>query len=131
VRYVGEPVALVVAESRYIAEDAARAGADRVMRRSTAGDRSAGSEKKPGRACSYMAEGQDPNEISVRRLSLWPTPRPRSKRPTTSWKMTVRLPPALVHAGWNVYVCVAQHNPADGSYDCMANFQGPFQHPIR
>jgi hypothetical protein len=29
------------------------------------------------------------------------------------------------------FVAVASHNPADDSYDCMANFQGPFStHPV-
>src|SRR6266567_4963548 len=29
------------------------------------------------------------------------------------------------------YVCVATYNPADRSYDCLANFQGPFStHPV-
>src|ERR1700730_9658076 len=29
------------------------------------------------------------------------------------------------------YVVVAQHNPAEGSYDVLANFQGPFSmHPV-
>ena len=29
------------------------------------------------------------------------------------------------------YVVVATHNPANDSYDCMANFQGPFStHPV-
>ena len=29
------------------------------------------------------------------------------------------------------YVVVAEHNPADDSYDVLANFQGPFStHPV-
>ena len=32
---------------------------------------------------------------------------------------------------WNATSCVAQYNPADGEYDVLANFQGPFStHPV-
>ena len=44
--------------------------------------------------------------------------------------MTVPFP-RLSFTPIECYVVVAQHNPAEGSYDVLANFQGPFSmHPV-
>ena len=61
VRYVGEPVALVVAESRYLAEDAAELVQIEYAARS--GDRSV---EPPRRAAPLLHAEAKTNEISVR-----------------------------------------------------------------
>ena len=67
VRYVGEPVALVVAESRYIAEDAAELVDDRI-RAARSGDRSARGVREI-RAAAPSA-GRDQRSLGARIL-LW------------------------------------------------------------
>ena len=67
VRYVGEPVALVVAESRYIAEDAAELVDDRI-RAARSGDRSAQGVREFGAAGA--SGSQDQRSLGARIL-LW------------------------------------------------------------
>ncbi len=125
VRYVGEPVALVVAESRYLAEDAAErvqveyAPVEAVI--------------DPIAACGATAPLLHPeaktNEISVRRFSYGDTKAAFAQADRTV-KMTVTFP-RLSFTPMECYVVVAEHNPADGSYNVLANFQGPFStHPV-
>ena len=79
VRYVGEPVALVVAESRYLAEDAAELVQHR-LRAARGGDRPAGrASKSARRSCIPQAKT---NEISVREIQLRRHQDARSSRPT-------------------------------------------------
>jgi 2-furoyl-CoA dehydrogenase large subunit len=125
VRYVGEPVALVVAESRYIAEDAAElididyAPLDAVL--------------DPVAACDGAAPLLHPqaktNEISVRDFR-YGDPDGAFARADHRIAMTVPFP-RLSFTPIECYVVVAQHNAAEGSYDVLANFQGPFSmHPV-
>src|SRR5579883_3249966 len=101
VRYVGEPVALVVAESRYIAEDAA----------------------------PLLHPQAKTNEISVRDFR-YGDPDGAFARADHRIAMTVPFP-RLSFTPIECYVVVAQHNAAEGSYDVLANFQGPFSmHPV-
>ena len=67
VRYVGEPVALVVAESRYIAEDAAELVGDRV-RTARRRDRSARGVRE--RRAAVARRGEDQRSLGAR-ISLW------------------------------------------------------------
>ncbi len=125
VRYVGEPVALVVAESRYIAEDAAELVAIDYRPLAAVID--------PRRACESSAPLLHPeaktNEISVREF-CYGDPKAAFARADRRVAMSVpyhRLSVSPIEC----YVVVAQHNPAEASYDVLANFQGPFSmHPV-
>ena len=125
VRFVGEPVALVVAENRYLAEDAAEAVAIEYAPIEAVID--------PLEACKptspiLHAEAKT-NEISVRRFHYGDTKSAFEKADKVV-KLTVNFH-RLSFTPMECFVAVASHNPADGSYDCMANFQGPFStHPV-
>jgi 2-furoyl-CoA dehydrogenase large subunit len=125
VRYVGEPVALVVAESRYIAEDAAElvtvdyAPLEAVI--------------DPVAACDSSAPLLHPaaktNEISVRDFR-YGDPESAFARADRRVALTVEFP-RQSFTPIECYVVVAQHNPAEKSFDVLANFQGPFSmHPV-
>ena len=125
VRYVGEPVALVVADSRYIAEDAAElveidyAPLDAVI--------------DPVAACEKSAPLLHPqaktNEVSVREFT-YGVPEAAFARADRRIAMTVPFH-RLSFTPIECYVVVAQYNPAKSSYDVLANFQGPFSiHPV-
>jgi 2-furoyl-CoA dehydrogenase large subunit len=125
VRYVGEPVALVVADSRYVAEDAAElveidyAPLDAVI--------------DPVAACKKSAPLLHPeaktNEVSVRDFS-YGDPDAAFARADCRIAMTVPFH-RLSFTPIECYVVVAQYNPAKKSYDVLANFQGPFSiHPV-
>jgi len=125
VRYVGEPVALVVAESRYIAEDAAELVRIDYEPLEAVID--------PQLACESSAPLLHPkaktNEISVREFS-YGNAEAAFARADRCVAMTVAFP-RLSFTPIECYVVVAQHNPAEGSYDVLANFQGPFSmHPV-
>ncbi len=125
VRYVGEPVALVVAESRYIAEDAAELVAIDYEPLAAAID--------PRAACAptaplVHAEAKT-NEVSVREFSYGDT-EAAFARADRVIAMTTEFP-RLSFTPIECYVVVARHNPAEDSYDVLANFQGPFSiHPV-
>jgi 2-furoyl-CoA dehydrogenase large subunit len=125
VRYVGEPVVLVVAESRYIAEDAAElveieyAPLEAVL--------------DPIEACKKSSPLLHPeaktNQVSVREFK-YGDPEAAFARAPRRVAMTVPFH-RLSFTPIECYVVVAQHNPARGSYDVLANFQGPFSiHPV-
>ncbi len=125
VRYVGEPVALVVAESRYVAEDAAELVEIEYTPRDAVID--------PRAACASKAPLLHPeaktNEISVREFSYGDTAAAFA-RADRRIAMTTEFP-RLSFTPIECYVVVAQHNPAERSYDVLANFQGPFSmHPV-
>jgi 2-furoyl-CoA dehydrogenase large subunit len=125
VRYVGEAVALVVADTRYIAEDAAELvevdyePLDAVI--------------DPIAACDKGAPLLHPdcrgNEISVRKFAYGDT-----AAAFAAADRTVALDvafPRLSFTPMECYVVVAQYRAHDRSYDVMANFQGPFStHPV-
>jgi len=125
VRYVGEPVALVVAETRYLAEDAAELVAIDYKPLEAVID--------PQAACQGSAPLLHPeaktNEISVREFR-YGDPASVFARADRRIAMTVPFP-RLSFTPIECYVVVAQHNAAEGSYDVLANFQGPFSiHPV-
>jgi 2-furoyl-CoA dehydrogenase large subunit len=125
VRYVGEPVALVVAENRYIAEDAAELVAIDYEPLEAVID--------PLKACQsgaplLHAEAKT-NEVSVREFRYGDTAEAFA-RADRHMVMTTEFP-RLSFTPIECYVVVAQHNPARNSYDVLANFQGPFSlHPV-
>src|ERR1700688_1572290 len=125
VRYVGEPVALVVAESRYVAEDAAELVAIEYAPLEAIIDPRAACEK----TAPLLHPQAETNEISVREFSYGDTAAAfagadRHIAMTTTF-------PRLSFTPIECYVVVAQHNAAEASYDVLANFQGPFSmHPV-
>jgi 2-furoyl-CoA dehydrogenase large subunit len=125
VRFVGEPVALVVAESRYLAEDAAELVQIEYAPLETVID--------PLAACKPDSPILHPeaktNEISVRKFHYGDT-RGAFNKADKIVKLTVDFH-RLSFTPMECFVVVATHNPADDSFDCMANFQGPFStHPV-
>jgi 2-furoyl-CoA dehydrogenase large subunit len=125
VLYVGEPLALVVAESRYIAEDAAELVEIEYEPLAAVID--------PLEACKddavlLHAEAKT-NEVSVREFRYGDT-EAAFARADLHIVMTTEFP-RLSFTPIECYVVVAQHNPARNSYDVLANFQGPFSlHPV-
>ncbi len=126
VRYVGEPVALVVAESRYLAEDAAELveieyaplRGRRSIRKRHARARRRCCIRKPRPTKSRCA-----NFLWRHRRGIRPR-RPPHRHDDAGFRACRSLRS-------NATSCVAQHNPAEGSYDVLANFQGPFSmHPV-
>ena len=125
VRYVGEPVALVVAESRYLAEDAAELVQVEYAPLEAVIDPLAAC--KPS-APILHAEAKT-NEISVRKFHYGDT-KSAFEKADKRVKLTVDFH-RLSFTPMECYVVVAQHNPAANSYDVLANFQGPFStHPV-
>jgi 2-furoyl-CoA dehydrogenase large subunit len=125
VRFVGEPVALVVAENRYLAEDAAELVEIEYTPRAVVID--------PVQACSKDApllhEEAKTNEISVREFHYGDA-NAAFEQADKIVKLTVDFH-RLSFTPMECFVAVATYNPGDGSYDCMANFQGPFStHPV-
>ena len=125
VRFVGEPVALVVAENRYLAEDAAEAVAIEYAPIEAVIDPLAAC--KPSSPILH-AEAKT-NEISVRKFHYGDT-RSAFEKADKIVRLTVDFH-RLSFTPMECFVAVATHNPADDSFDCMANFQGPFStHPV-
>ena len=125
VRFAGEPVALVVAESRYLAEDAAELVQIEYAPLEAIVD--------PVAACKPSAPILHPdaktNEVSVRKFAYGDT-KSAFERADRIVKLTVDFH-RLSFTPMECFVAVAQYNPANDSYDCMANFQGPFStHPV-
>ena len=125
VRYVGEPVALVVADNRYLAEDAAELVRIDYEPLEVVID--------PRAACAPTAPLLHPqakgNEISVRRFSYGDTERAFAEAHARV-KLTTTYP-RNSFTPMECYVVVAEFRPADQSYDVLANFQGPFStHPV-
>ncbi|MFZ0990188.1 MAG: xanthine dehydrogenase family protein molybdopterin-binding subunit, partial [Xanthobacteraceae bacterium] len=110
VRYVGEPVAMVVAESRYIAEDAAELVTIDYQPLDVVLD--------PVQACKSSAPLLHPeartNEISVREFR-YGDPDAAFARADRRIAMTVPFP-RLSFTPIECYVVVAQHNAAESSY---------------
>jgi 2-furoyl-CoA dehydrogenase large subunit len=125
VRYVGEGVALVVADTRYLAEDAAELVHIEYEPLEAVID--------PRAACDKSAPLLHPeaktNEISVRKFSYGDTKsafEQAYKRValTSEYRRNSFTP-------MECYVVVAEYRPAEQSYDVLANFQGPFStHPV-
>ncbi len=125
VRYVGEPVALVVAESRYLAEDAAELVRIEYRPLPAVID--------PLEACADAAPLLHPeagtNQVSVRHFT-YGDPNGAFARADVRVKLTTEYP-RLSYTPMECYVVVAQYDPANDGYDVLANFQGPFStHPV-
>ena len=125
VRYVGEPVALVVAESRYLAEDAG----ELVQIEYRPLDAMIDPRVACGGSAPMLHTEAKTNEISVRKFTYGDT-KSAFERADARVALTVDFP-RLSFTPMECYVVVAQYNAADGGYDVLANFQGPFStHPV-
>jgi 2-furoyl-CoA dehydrogenase large subunit len=125
VRYVGEPVALVVAESRYLAEDAAELVAvDYEPLEAVIDPQYARLASAP-----LLHAQAKSNEISVRKFSYGDA-RSAFERAAARVALTCEYP-RNSFTPMECYVVVAEYRSADDSYDVLANFQGPFStHPV-
>jgi 2-furoyl-CoA dehydrogenase large subunit len=125
VRYVGEGVALVVAESRYLAEDAA----DLVRIDYEPLEAVVDPQATRNKSAPLLHAEAKTNEISVRKFSYGDT-----KRAFDEAHARVALTceyPRNSFTPMECYVVVAEYRPAEQSYDVLANFQGPFStHPV-
>ena len=125
VRYVGEPVALVVAESRYLAEDAAELLSIEYETLEAVLDPRLAREAS---APLLHAQAKS-NEISVREFSYGDSAAAFA-RADARIALTCEYPRSSF-TPMECYVVVVEHRPADDSYDVLANFQGPFStHPV-
>ena len=125
VRYVGEPVAFVVAETRYLAEDAA----DLVRIDYEPLEAVVDPLAACGKSAPLLHAQAKTNEISVRKFSYGD-----AKRAFEQADARVALTceyPRNSFTPMECYVVVAEYRPSEGSYDVLANFQGPFStHPV-
>ena len=125
VRYVGEPVALVVADTRYLAEDAAERVEIEYAPLPAVLDPRAACEK----SAPLLHLAAKSNEISVRKFRYGDPERAFAQADarvalTSSYPRNSFTP-------MECYVVFAEYRPADDSYDVLANFQGPFStHPV-
>ena len=124
VRYVGEPVALVVAESRYLAEDAAELVAIDYEPLEAVIDPQAARTTAP-----LLHAQAKTNEISVRKFT-YGDPKRAFEQAHARVALTCDYP-RNSFTPMECYVVVAEYRPTDDSYDVLANFQGPFStHPV-
>jgi 2-furoyl-CoA dehydrogenase large subunit len=125
VRFVGEPVALVVAESRYLAEDAAELVEIEYEPREAVIDPLVARES----SAPLLHPEAKTNEISVRKFKYGDTDAAFAQADKVV-SLTTHFH-RLSFTPMECYVVVAEYNPADASYDVLANFQGPFStHPV-
>ena len=125
VRYAGEPVALVVAEDRYLAEDAAERVQIEYEPLPAVVDPLAACRKES----PLLHADAKTNEISVRKFSYGDIKGAFAKA-DAHVKLTVDYA-RMSFTPMECYVVVASYDPIEGSYDVLANFQGPFStHPV-
>jgi 2-furoyl-CoA dehydrogenase large subunit len=125
VRYVGEPVALILADNRYLAEDAAELIAVEYEPLPVVVDpRAAAAE---GAVLLHAPAGT--NVVSVRHFSYGD---PEGAFARADARVTLDVDyPRNSFTPMECFVVVADYSAADGSYDVLANFQGPFSiHPV-
>jgi 2-furoyl-CoA dehydrogenase large subunit len=125
VRYFGEPVALVLASNRYLAEDAATeveidyeplsAVLDPLEAMKTGAPR--------------LHDGLPGNQIGPRKF-VYGDPDAAFSQADAIVKLTT-IYPRNSFTPIECFVVAAEYRPADGSYDVLSNFQGPFSaHPV-
>lgn len=124
-RYVGEPVAVVVARDRYVAEDAVELievdwePLDAVVDPEAAADEGA----------PVLHEAVGGNVVSDRCFRYGAPERAFAEAPHVV-ELTVRYPRSLV-TPIECFGVVAEHDPFAGAYDVTTHFQGPFAlHPV-
>lgn len=125
VRYVGEPVAVIVATDRYLAEDAAELVVVEYEPLPAVID--------PRRAIEADAplvhEAVGANELS-RRDFVYGNPDAAFAAADRVISLEVEFP-RHSYTPMECFVVVADYRRAEGTYDVLANFQGPFStHPV-
>ncbi len=120
VRYVGEPVALVLAETRYLAEDAGELVEIEYEALPAVIDLLAAREKD----APLVHEGAKTNEVHTRAF-VYGDPDAAFKSAHKIVKMTSEFP-RQSFMPMECFVVVADYREADDSYEVMSNFQGPF-----
>ena len=125
VRYFGEPVALVLASNRYVAEDAAAAvDIDYDPLPAVLDPLAAIQSGAPA-----IHDELPGNQIGPR-LFVYGDPDQAFAQADTVIKLTTAYP-RNSFTPLECFVVVAAYRPGDGSYDALANFQGPFSaHPV-
>jgi 2-furoyl-CoA dehydrogenase large subunit len=125
VRYVGEPVAVVVASDRYRAEDALDLIEVRYLELPAVVDPLAAAAPD----APVLHPGLQGNVLSERTF--------RYGDPEHAFAAAAHLVRVAVHYPRNsctpieTYGIVAEYDPAEDAYDVLANFQGPFSlHPV-
>jgi len=120
VRYVGEPVAVVVAEDRYLAEDAAeRVGVDYEPLPAPVEIAQAIGDDAP-----LLHEAVGANVVSDRRF-VYGDPDAAFARAPKRVRLAIRYPRNSCTPIEGLVV-VAEHLAGDAGYDVLSNFMGPF-----
>ena len=125
VRFVGEPVALVVASDRYKAEDAAAlVHVDYRPLKAAVDALEAAAEGAP-----LLYEKIGSNVVSTREF-VYGDPDKAFAEAHRTVSLTVNYPRNSL-TPIEAYVVVAEYRPDDDVYDVLANFQGPYTtHPV-
>jgi len=125
VRYVGEPVALVVARDRYLAEDALDLIDIRYAPRPAVVDpRAAVRPDAPVLHPGLATLGLEPNVASDRRFAYGEPERVLAEAPH---RIAVEIDyPRSACTPIETYGVIAEYDPGLDAYDVLANFQGPF-----
>jgi 2-furoyl-CoA dehydrogenase large subunit len=125
VRYVGEPVAVVLAEDRYVAEDALEHIAVEYHPLAAVVDPLAATSA--GSPLLFPAVG---GNVVSERTFIYGEPDAQFAAADRTVALTVHYPRNSC-TPIEGYVVIADYSPADGVYDVLANFQGPFSlHPV-
>src|ERR1700748_2890631 len=120
VRYVGEPVAIVVAETRYLAEDAI----DLIDAQYEALPAAIDPLQAIETGAALLHDGFPNNVASDRRFKYGDPDRAFTEAPRTV-AVTIRYPRNSC-TPIETYGVVAEYDPGEQAYDVLANFQGPF-----
>jgi 2-furoyl-CoA dehydrogenase large subunit len=125
VRYVGEPVAIVCAATRYLAEDALEE--IHVDYRPLPAVVDPIAATAAGAPILHPAIGS--NVVSYREFRHGDTPRAFAEAKRRS-EITITYPRNSI-TPMEGYAVIAEHLPDSGGYDVISNFQGPFSlHPV-
>ena len=125
VRYVGEPVALVLAADRYLAEDAADLVVASYQPLPAAIDPKTAADDDAPRLFDQMGG----NIASARQFS-YGDPEKAFAGADRIVELEVEYPRNSL-TPMECFAVVAEYHPGDGVFDVMSNFQGPFTtHPV-
>lgn len=120
VRYVGEPVAIAIAESRYLAEDALDLIEVTYAQRPAVVDPVASSED----TAPLLHDGTSSNVVSDRSFR-YGNPEDAFAQADRTISISIRYP-RNTGSPMETFGVVAEYDPHEGVYDILTNFQGPF-----